>query len=116
MVLQAQLEPPRKKKRPRDISEQLTQVSCEYFKNLPNYYNTIAAAWAVELQNMAETQQMLAKKFINEIIFEGQMGTLHRDSVVINNPPRTSSPLSVQSLPLYSKHDLESYAQNKRFY
>jgi hypothetical protein len=45
----------------------------------------IASAWAVELQKMEPQQQLFAKKAINDVLFEGQMGTLHRDYVQINN-------------------------------
>ena len=44
----------------------------------------VAAAWAVELRKMDPQQQLLAKKAINDILFEGQMGTLHRYSIEIN--------------------------------
>lgn len=58
----------------------------------------IAAAWAVELRKMDPQQQLFAKKAISDILFEGQMGTLHRNSVDINIS-RVSTPYSVQSLP-----------------
>ncbi|KAF7269012.1 hypothetical protein GWI33_017933 [Rhynchophorus ferrugineus] len=45
----------------------------------------IAAAWAVELRKMDPQQQLFAKKAISDILFEGQMGTLHRNSVEINS-------------------------------
>lgn len=42
--------------------------------NLP-----LAIAWAQELSNMDRQQQILAKKAICNIIFEGQMGLLHQN-------------------------------------
>lgn len=47
----------------------------------------IARVWANELAKAAPDQQMYAKKAINDILFEAQMGTLSRHSVMINDSP-----------------------------
>lgn len=61
----------------------------------PDEYEKVAMAWAVELKKMDSQQQLFAKKAINDIIFEGQMGTLTRDSVSINaHIKRVSMPFS----------------------
>jgi len=44
----------------------------------------IAKTWANELLKMNKSQQMFAKKGIADILFEGQLGTLNRDSIQIN--------------------------------
>ncbi|RZF41702.1 hypothetical protein LSTR_LSTR011637 [Laodelphax striatellus] len=38
-------------------------------------FDTIVAAWAVELRKMEPSQQMFANKAVHHILFEGQMGT-----------------------------------------
>ncbi|ELU14684.1 hypothetical protein CAPTEDRAFT_158394 [Capitella teleta] len=43
-----------------------------------------AKVWASEIRRMALDQQLLAKKAINDILFEGQMGNLSPNSVLIN--------------------------------
>ncbi|KAF5277911.1 hypothetical protein FQA39_LY06063 [Lamprigera yunnana] len=55
-------------------------------------FDKIGSAWAVELEKMMSQQQMFAKKAIDDILFEGQMGTLRRDSVQINSFSCTSTP------------------------
>jgi hypothetical protein len=69
-------------------------------------FEKIASAWVVELQKMEPQQQLFAKKAINDILFEGQMGTLRRHSVQINNLSGSSSPYSsVQLSPsIYHTH------------
>ncbi|XP_024215633.1 uncharacterized protein, partial [Halyomorpha halys] len=106
----AQLGPPKKKG---DISEELMEMACKHLNKPLDEYDTIAAAWAIELKKMKPSQQLFAKKAINDILFEGQMGLLCRDSIVINAPnpsSRISTPLSSQSLP-----DMEEVLQDPIF-
>lgn len=44
----------------------------------------MARNWAFKLERMSVDQRRLAEKFINEILFEGEVGSLHRHSVIIN--------------------------------
>lgn len=44
-----------------------------------------AQAWAADLRKMDSTQRIYAKKAIAEILMEGQLGQLHRNSVRINS-------------------------------
>jgi hypothetical protein len=76
-----------------------------------------ASAWAVELQKMEPQQQLFAKKkAINDILFEGQIGTLRKDSVPLNNCSRSSSPYSsAQRSPIiyhYDSHSLQELSQH----
>ncbi|XP_058067184.1 uncharacterized protein LOC131216652 [Anopheles bellator] len=67
-----------------DSQNDLVEAACEGLHEGPDDNDILAAAWAVELRSMHWQQQLLAKKAINDILFEGQMGTLHRHSVEIN--------------------------------
>ncbi|XP_050092945.1 uncharacterized protein LOC126575969 [Anopheles aquasalis] len=104
----------RREKRKRSISDPLrvehvpTAMPSHLQKQGPDDYDKIVSVWADELRKMDPQQQLFAKKAINDILFEGQMGTLHRHSVEINvsnmafappmHPPCMSPPNSSQSL------------------
>ncbi|XP_064619485.1 uncharacterized protein LOC135482929 [Lineus longissimus] len=67
-----------------DQREELLSLACKRLNQPDNENMPIAKAWASELSKMNPSPQLLAKKAINEILFEGQMGTLNRYSVQIN--------------------------------
>jgi len=82
----------KKKSRKLDESQELISSARKRLQQPQSEFEKIASAWAVELQKMKPQQQLFAKKVINDILFEGQMGTLRRDSVQVNNFSRSSSP------------------------
>lgn len=106
---------PRAKKRKSKApgpTEELVKLASKRLQQPQDDSEKIAAAWAVELRKMDPHQQIFAKKAINDILFEGQMGTLHRNSVEINNTSsRASTPYSVQSLPASMHHNTTSFHQ-----
>ncbi|KAF5288795.1 hypothetical protein FQR65_LT11943 [Abscondita terminalis] len=96
---------------PQNKADDLIELVCSRLRkpvsDLDN--NHIALTWAHELNKMEPRQQVYAKKFISDIIFEGQMGTLHRNSVTINQP--ASTPFSYTSFSHSSNDQSRSSSQ-----
>ncbi|XP_017483403.1 PREDICTED: uncharacterized protein LOC108372264 [Rhagoletis zephyria] len=90
-------------KRKLDATEALVEIASKRFAGKENSTSTaITNSWAVKLDRMATEQRILCEKFVEDIMFEGQMGTLTRNSVKINAAAshpipvtfsRTSSPI-----------------------
>jgi len=83
-------------KKRKNVQDELMFFACKCPKSSESEYDKIAKAWAIELQKMSQKQQIYAKKAINDILFEGQLGNLHRNSVQID--PLTISRIST---PIY---------------
>ncbi|XP_030751318.1 uncharacterized protein LOC115878839 [Sitophilus oryzae] len=75
---------PKKKQKLEDIRKEVLLLAREQLQKPDSEYDKIAAAWAVELAKMEPGQQLFAKKGVNDILFEGQLGTLHKNSIKIN--------------------------------
>lgn len=74
------------------MPEELLKLACERLRKGPEDVNlSQAKTWAAELSKMTPDQQLFAKKAMNDIFFEGQMGTLKRNLVQINNDNWTQS-------------------------
>uniref|UniRef100_W8CA19 MADF domain-containing protein n=1 Tax=Ceratitis capitata TaxID=7213 RepID=W8CA19_CERCA len=64
--------------------EELLSIACDYLSGTFPEEESIARTWTHKLKRLQREQRLLAEKFINEILFEAESGTLHRGSVHIN--------------------------------
>lgn len=80
-------------------------MACNTLQKPKSEFQIIASGWGIELSKMTPNQQLYAKKCIDDILFEGRLGNLHRHSVSINHLP---SPLNPQST-LYNHQYSQSY-------
>ncbi|XP_076034557.1 uncharacterized protein LOC143021153 isoform X1 [Oratosquilla oratoria] len=72
------------RKRKEDCHQCIFSQNCECSAKKKTYFIILAKSWAHELEMMDPVQQIFAKKAIDEIMLEGQLGTLHRHSLQIN--------------------------------
>ncbi|XP_049543741.1 uncharacterized protein LOC125956170 [Anopheles darlingi] len=93
---QQQLTFTRKRKKPFETPEtdsgesrriKLLSLACERLATPPSEAHMLARAWRTDYEKLSPDQQLYAKKFISDILFEGQLGTLHRNSITVNDPP-----------------------------
>ncbi|KAF5272094.1 hypothetical protein FQA39_LY01177 [Lamprigera yunnana] len=77
-----------KRKAPTENEEtkraRLLDIACQRLQNPISDSEIIAKGWGIEFNKMRPDQQLYAKKFIDDILFEGRLGNLHRNSILIN--------------------------------
>ena len=67
----------------------LLSMACERLEKPPSDAQIIAKGWGIEYAKISGNQQLYAKKFIDDILYEGRLGNLHRHSITVNNPPQS---------------------------
>ncbi|XP_067642671.1 uncharacterized protein [Eurosta solidaginis] len=65
--------------------DEFLSIACEYLSATFPEEESIARTWTHKLKRLQREQRLLAEKYINEILFEAESGTLHRGSVHVNS-------------------------------
>jgi len=60
-------------------------MACPHFQNSSSDSYILAKGWGIEFNKMKADQQLYAKKFTDDIIYEGRLGNLRRKSFTINH-------------------------------
>lgn len=103
-----------KQKRITDYEEsqkwnKILKMACKHLCT-SNKVDVLAKSWAFEFMKLSSVQQIHAKKAINNMLYEECLGTLHRNSVTINEP--FSHPFS--AIPSY--YASSSHSNNSQSY
>ena len=95
-----------KRKRKNKSADDLLGLACKKLSEpeCDSYYQ--ARTWATELEKASNEQQIYAKKAINEILCNAQLGLLGSQNAVSHSPSPTPSP----------SHSLSSYAPSPQNY
>uniref|UniRef100_A0A1B6CJ03 Uncharacterized protein n=1 Tax=Clastoptera arizonana TaxID=38151 RepID=A0A1B6CJ03_9HEMI len=115
-------QPPTKKRKHSTLKQkELLNLACTYLsrKNLePQWtvdddkFSLLAKSWTQKLRNLDSSQLKYVEKFVNEILFEADLGTLDRDSVKINRKRGTSLPSEPISPTITTPADMISLLQS----
>lgn len=90
----------------------LLDMACQRLLKPTSDSQVLAKAWAIEFDKMKADQRLYAKKFIDDMFYEGRLGNFHRNSItIIHSPVPITTHLSghIQHPHYYSPSSLSSH-------
>lgn len=76
--------------------------------------DAITDSWALRFKKMTPDQQLLTEKFVDTILFEGQMGTLRRDSIITSSGVTSSQIRTFNLTPVQSSSTASGFPFSDR--
>ncbi|KAI9588627.1 putative uncharacterized protein DDB_G0282129 [Glossina fuscipes] len=68
----------------RPPSNETLAMACDYLSSSYPEEESLARTWTFKLKRLPRDQRLLAEKFISDVLFEAESGTLHRGSMQLN--------------------------------
>ena len=69
----------------RDKRDKLLELACDRLRSMSDDVKILAISWAMDFRKLKPNQQIYAKKAINDILVEGQLGNLHKHTLTISD-------------------------------
>lgn len=99
VLTNSQVTPPIKRIKLEETQDAIS-MAIQMLRNEEDEFSITARCFALKLKKMSPMQRILADKLINDVLLEGQLGTLTRESTIVVYPKKQNVNSPSTSLPL----------------